>query len=110
VGDDSQFVFRQKLLGKDGSVRRGVVMVKQSGLFSRKFGATSSHVFTQSPQNVAVEVGLHSLVFGTGASRYLKCCINGGTRPEYFGYQLVNLYALTTQYSQLLRYTAHATQ
>jgi len=61
VGDDSHFVFRQKLLGEDGSVRRGVGMVKQPDLFSPKFGATSSHVFTQSPQNVAVEPGIHSL-------------------------------------------------
>jgi len=36
-------------------------MVKQPGLFSPKFGATSSHVFTQSPQNVAVEPGIHTL-------------------------------------------------
>jgi hypothetical protein len=61
VGDDSHFVFRQKLLGEDGSVRRGVVMVKQPGLFSPKCKATSSYVFTQSPQNVAVEPGIHSL-------------------------------------------------
>src|SRR5215510_8032819 len=61
VGDDSHFVFRQKLLGEHGRVRRGVVMVKQPGLFSSKFGVTSSHVFTQSPQNVAVESGIHSL-------------------------------------------------
>jgi hypothetical protein len=25
----------------------------------------------------------------TGASRYQKCCIDGGTSPEYFGYHLV---------------------
>jgi hypothetical protein len=61
VGDDSHFVFRQKLLGEDGSVRRGVLIVKQPGLFSPKFGATSSHAFTQSPLNVAVEPGIHSL-------------------------------------------------
>jgi hypothetical protein len=61
VGDDSHFVFLQKLLGEDGSVRRSVVMAKQPGLFSPKFGATSSHVFTQSPQNVAVKPGIHSL-------------------------------------------------
>jgi hypothetical protein len=42
-------------------VRRGVVVVKQPGLFSPKFGATSSPIFTQSPQNVAVEPGIHSL-------------------------------------------------
>jgi hypothetical protein len=62
VGDDSHFVFRQKLLGEDGSVRRGVVLVKQPGLLSSKFGATSSHVSTQSPQNFTVEPGIHSLV------------------------------------------------
>jgi hypothetical protein len=61
VGDDRHFLFRQKLLGEDGSMRWGVVMVKQPGLFSPKFWATSSHVFTQSPQNVAVEPGIHSL-------------------------------------------------
>jgi hypothetical protein len=61
VGDDSHVVFRKKLLGEDGSVRRGVVMVKQTGLFSPNFGATSLRVFTQSPQNVAVESGIHSL-------------------------------------------------
>jgi hypothetical protein len=53
--------FRQKLLGEDGSVRRGVVMVKQPGLFSLKLGETSTHAFNQSPQNVAVEPGIHSL-------------------------------------------------
>jgi hypothetical protein len=61
MGDDSHFLFRQKLLGEDGSVRRSVVMLKQPGLFSPKFGATSSQVFTQSLQNVAVEPGIHSL-------------------------------------------------
>jgi hypothetical protein len=61
VGDDSHFVFRQKMLGEDGSVRRGVVMVKQPGLFSPKFGAKSSHVFTQSLQNCTVEPEIHSL-------------------------------------------------
>jgi hypothetical protein len=59
-GNDSHFVFGQKLLGENGSVRRGVVMVKQPGLFSPKFGA-SSHVFSELPQNVAVEPGIHSL-------------------------------------------------
>jgi hypothetical protein len=62
-GDDRHFVFRQNLLGEDGSLRRGVVMVKQPGLFLPKFGATSSHVFTQSPRNFAVELGIHSLAW-----------------------------------------------
>ena len=61
MGDDSHFVFRQKLLGEYESVRWGVVMVKQPGLFSPKFGATSSHISTHSPQNVALEPGIHSL-------------------------------------------------
>jgi len=59
-GDNSNFVFRQKLVGEDRSVRRGVVVVKQPGLFSPKFGAMSSHFFMQSPQNFAVEPGIHS--------------------------------------------------
>jgi len=58
VGDKSNFAFRQKLLGEDGSVRRGVVMVKQP-----KLGAMSSHFFTQSPQNFAVEPGIHSSAY-----------------------------------------------
>jgi hypothetical protein len=61
MGDKSQLVFRQKMLGEGESVGWGEVMVKQPGLFSPKFGATSSHVFTQSPLNVAVEPGIHSL-------------------------------------------------
>ena len=61
VGDNSNFVFRQKLVGEDGSVRRGVVMVKQQDLFMPKSGVMSSHVFTQSPHNFAVEPQIHSL-------------------------------------------------
>jgi hypothetical protein len=61
VGDDSHFVLHHKLLGEDGSVRWSVVTVMQPGLFSPKFGATYSHVFKRSPQNFAVEPGIHSL-------------------------------------------------
>jgi len=46
--------FRHKLVGEDESVRRGVVMVKQPGLFSPKLGAKSSHFYVPSPQNFAV--------------------------------------------------------
>jgi hypothetical protein len=43
-------------------VREGVVvMVKQPGLFLPKLGVTSSHFFTQSLQNIAVEPEIHSL-------------------------------------------------
>ena len=63
MGSDSRFVFRQKLVGEDGSVRQGVVMAKQPGLFLPKLGATSSHVFTQSPQNFTVEAGIHILAW-----------------------------------------------
>jgi len=38
-------------------------MVKQPGLFSPKLGATSSHVFTQSPKNFTVEAGIHILAW-----------------------------------------------
>jgi len=36
LGNDRNFVFSQKLVGEDGSVRRGVVMLKQPGLFPAK--------------------------------------------------------------------------
>jgi hypothetical protein len=76
VGDDSHFVFLQILLGEDRSVRRGVVMVKQPSLFLPKFGATSSHVFKQSPQNFAVKPGIHGLApFRTNCLFCHKCCM-----------------------------------
>jgi hypothetical protein len=28
-----------------------------------------------------------------GASLYYNCCVDGGTRPEYFGYHLVLVYS-----------------
>jgi hypothetical protein len=62
MGDDGHFVFRQKLLVEDERARRGVATVKQPDLFSPKFWNTSSHVFTKSPQNIAVEPGIHSFV------------------------------------------------
>ena len=60
MGDNSNFVFRQKLVGEDRSVRRGNVMVKQPGLFSPKLWAMSSHFFTQSLKSFAAESGIHS--------------------------------------------------
>ena len=60
MGDNSNFVFHQKLVGEDGSVRRGTVMVKQPGLFSPKLGVVFA-VYMQSPQNFTVEPGIHSL-------------------------------------------------
>jgi hypothetical protein len=61
VGDTSNFVFRQKLVGENGSVRRCVVMVKQPGLFSLKLKTMSSHFLAKSSQNFAVEPEIHSL-------------------------------------------------
>jgi hypothetical protein len=40
VEDDKHFVFLQKLLGENGILRLGVVMLKQPGLFSPKFVTT----------------------------------------------------------------------
>jgi hypothetical protein len=62
MGDGSHFLFHPKMLGEGGIVRRCDVVVKQPDLFSAKFGANSSHVFTQSPQNFALEPEIHSLV------------------------------------------------
>ena len=61
MGDNSNFVFRQKLVGEDISVRQGIVMVKQPGVFLPKLGAMSSRFFMQSPQNFTVKPGIHSL-------------------------------------------------
>jgi hypothetical protein len=87
VGDDSHSLFRQKLLGEDGSVRRGVVMVMQRGLFS----ATSSHVFTQCRRKMS-QYNPEFTVWPVeaDASRYHNCCIDGGSSPEYLGYHLVS--------------------
>jgi hypothetical protein len=89
VGDDSHLVFRQKLLSENGSVRLGVDMVKQPGLFSPKFGATSSHVLTKSPQKSQENPESTFWPVSTGASRYHNCCIDGENSSEYFGCHLV---------------------
>jgi hypothetical protein len=42
VGNDRHFVSRQKLLGKDGSVRQDIVMVKVRGdVFARFYAVTA---------------------------------------------------------------------
>jgi hypothetical protein len=45
---------------------RGVVVVKKPWPFSPKFGATSLHVFANSPQNVAVKPLIHNLAHWDG--------------------------------------------
>jgi hypothetical protein len=90
MGDDSHSVFRQKLLGEEGSVRPGVVTAKQPGLFSLKF---RGNVFARF-HAVAAKLRSRTRQFtvwpvGTGASRYRNCCIDGGTSPEYFGFLFV---------------------
>jgi hypothetical protein len=45
---ESHAVFGQKVTGEEGSVRL-VVMMQKPVLLSPKFGAKSSHIFTQSP-------------------------------------------------------------
>jgi hypothetical protein len=49
VVDDSHVVFHQKFRDEEGSVKRCVIVVQQPVLLLRKFGAKSSHIFTQSP-------------------------------------------------------------
>jgi predicted SPOUT superfamily RNA methylase MTH1 len=87
VGDEA-IVFRQKLLGEEGSIRRGVVKAKKRGM-SPKFGTTSSHVFTQSRETLQWNLEFTFRLVETSVSRYHNCCIDGGTSPEYFGYYLV---------------------
>jgi hypothetical protein len=60
-------------------------MVKQTGLFSPKFGATSSHGFTQLSQKSQFNPEFAVWPVVTGASGYHNCCIDGGTSQEYFG-------------------------
>jgi hypothetical protein len=54
VGTDCRFVFGQKFPGKIGSVRRCVVVMQYPVLLPTKFGAKSSHIISQSPQNFTV--------------------------------------------------------
>jgi len=54
-------------VGEDGSVRWGIVMMKQLGLFLPKLGAMSLHVFMQSLQNFAVEPRIYSWLVGTNS-------------------------------------------
>jgi hypothetical protein len=59
--DYSHVVFGKKFPGEKGSVKRCVVVIQQQVLLSPKFGAKSSHIFTQSPTNVTVECGIDCL-------------------------------------------------
>jgi hypothetical protein len=45
--DDSHVVFGQKFPGAKESVRRCIVVMKQSAVLPVKFGAKSSHIFKQ---------------------------------------------------------------
>jgi hypothetical protein len=49
LGDNSHVVFGKTFPGGKGSVRRCVVVMQQPIVLSPKFGAKSSHIFTQSP-------------------------------------------------------------
>jgi hypothetical protein len=49
AGDESHVFFGKKFPGEKGSVGRCVVVMQQPVLLSSKFGAKSSHIFTQSP-------------------------------------------------------------
>jgi hypothetical protein len=64
-------------------------MVKQPGLFSPKFGATS-RTFSCSGRKTSQQNPKFTVwPIGTGTSRYHNFCIDGGTSPEDFGYHLV---------------------
>ena len=64
MGDNSNFVLRQKLVGEDGSARRGVVMLKQPGLFSRclrPFSRILCKNSQETPEFTVRPVGTNSL-------------------------------------------------
>jgi hypothetical protein len=62
VGTTVMLFLDKTFLGKKGSVRRCVVVTQQPVLLSPKFGAKSSHIFTQSPSNVTVVYEIDCLV------------------------------------------------
>jgi hypothetical protein len=63
VGNDSHVVFGYKFFDERESVRRCVIVMQQPVLLSPKFGAKSSHIFTQSPLNVTVVCGIDCLAY-----------------------------------------------
>jgi hypothetical protein len=90
VGDDSHFVFHQKILGEDGSVRRGVVMVKKPGFFlARVRDGVFARFYAVAAKRRSRPRNSQFGLLGTGASRYHNCCIDGGTSLQYVGYHLV---------------------
>jgi hypothetical protein len=79
VGNDIHFVFRQELLDEDGSVRRGVVMVNQPALISPNVEAMTSDVYRSVAAKRRSRSRISQFGFGTGASRYHNCYIDGTT-------------------------------
>jgi len=59
MGDNSNFVFRQELVGEDGSVRRGVIMVKQPGVLD-KFGGDVFTLFHAVSAKLCSRTRIHS--------------------------------------------------
>jgi hypothetical protein len=53
----------ENVLGEKRSVRLRVVFMQQPDPLCPKFGAKSSHIFTQSPQNTLVVCEIDSLAF-----------------------------------------------
>ena len=62
MGDGSHFVFRQKLLGEDGSFHGEAARSVLAKVWGDVFP-----LFTQSPLNVPVEPGIHILPVGTNS-------------------------------------------
>jgi hypothetical protein len=62
VGNDTYIVFGKKFPGENGSVRLCVVMMQQPVLPLPKFGAKSSHIFTDMALNVTAVCGIDCFV------------------------------------------------
>jgi hypothetical protein len=65
-GDDSHVVLVKKFSGWKGKVRRCIVVMHQPVFLSLNFGAKSSHMTLQSPQNVIVVCGIDCLACQDG--------------------------------------------
>ena len=61
MGDDRHFVFRQKLLGEDGSVRWGCHGEAARYVLAKVWGNVFAHFHAVAPQNVTVEPRIHIL-------------------------------------------------
>jgi hypothetical protein len=88
-GDDSHFVFLQRLFCEDGNVRQRCQGEAARSFLAKVLGDffVHFHGVAAKPQNRRPEFIIWHV--GTGASHYYNCCIDGDTSTVYFGYHRV---------------------